>query len=97
MSRDFEGLWAVVTGAGSGIGLETARQLSAQGAHVVHVDLTRGSLVDSDVFIECDISSEDSVREAVELYRDVSEGYLDVLINNAGIGAHRTSGVEHTC
>jgi 2-keto-3-deoxy-L-fuconate dehydrogenase len=39
MSEDFKGLNAVVTGAGSGIGLAVATMLKAQGAHVFGLDL----------------------------------------------------------
>ena len=44
MSAEFEGLTAVVTGAGSGIGLAVARALHSQGARVFGLDLEEGSM-----------------------------------------------------
>ena len=44
MDLDLQGKVAVVTGAGKGIGLATARSLASEGAHVVAGSLTTGSL-----------------------------------------------------
>ena len=86
MSKDFAGLTAIVTGAGSGIGLEVARKLSDQGAKVFGFDLRAGEMGERATFIECDIANPDSVKKAFAEFTNQSKS-LDILINNAGIGA----------
>ncbi len=86
MSKDFADLTAIVTGAGSGIGLEVARKLNDQGAKVFGFDLRAGDLQDVATFIECDISNPESVKKAFAQFATQSKT-LDILINNAGIGA----------
>jgi NAD(P)-dependent dehydrogenase (short-subunit alcohol dehydrogenase family) len=86
MSNDFAGLTAVVTGAGSGIGLEVVKGLHAQGATVFGFDLKAGEMAGFATFIECDIANPDSVKSAFANFASQSKT-LDILINNAGIGA----------
>jgi len=86
ISKDFDGLTAIVTGAGSGIGLEVARKLSDQGAKVFGFDLRAGEMGALATFIECDIANPDSVKKAFAEFASQSKT-LDILINNAGIGA----------
>ena len=86
MSKDFAGLTAVVTRAGSGIGLEVVKGLHAQGATVFGFDLKAGEMAGFATFIECDISNPDSVKNAFANFSSQSKT-LDILINNAGIGA----------
>ena len=80
---------AVVTGAGSGIGLATVRRFASEGARVVAVDLDEASgraAADEvgGVFVHCDVSSEPAVEA---LFAQVSEqfGRVDIAFNNAGI------------
>jgi NAD(P)-dependent dehydrogenase (short-subunit alcohol dehydrogenase family) len=80
---------AVVTGAGSGIGLATARRFAAEGARVVVVDIAAdpGQAAADEVggtFIGCDVSSEADV-EALYARVHAEYGRVDIAFNNAGI------------
>lgn len=88
--RDFEGLKAVVTGGGSGIGAATARLLANRGAAVAVLDLDPEAAVSAGLHgFRADVSDDASVRAAVASALDTLGG-LDVLVNNAGIGAAGT-------
>ena len=89
MSEEFAGLAAVVTGGGSGIGLETARTLAARGAAVACLDLDPSAAAEPLLGITADVTDEASVRKAVDLAAERLGG-IDVLVNNAGIGAQGT-------
>ena len=82
MSTEFAGLSAVVTGAGSGIGLATAKILKERGATVYGLDLTEGVMAGIATWIQCDVGDDASVTKAFE---GISK--LDILINNAAISA----------
>ena len=83
--QPFSGLTAVVTGGASGIGLATAKMLASGGANVAALDLA--PRVESPlVGIQCDVSDEESVQAAIEAVID-RFGQLDIVVNNAGIGA----------
>jgi NAD(P)-dependent dehydrogenase (short-subunit alcohol dehydrogenase family) len=89
---DLTGRTAIVTGANSGIGLQTTKQLAAHGARVVmgcrHVDLGRTAAHalggGERICVErLDLASAASVRDFAEQW----DGPLDLLINNAGVMA----------
>ena len=89
MSDEFKGLVAVVTGAGSGIGLAAAQHFHDNGAKVYGLDLQEGSMSPYAQFITCDIGNPESVSSAfAELAKHTT--VVDVLANNAGIGATGT-------
>jgi NAD(P)-dependent dehydrogenase (short-subunit alcohol dehydrogenase family) len=80
---------AVVTGAGSGIGLATVRRFAAEGARVVCVDIDpdAGKRAAAEVggeFVAADVADETAVRD---LFDGVAarHGRVDVAFNNAGI------------
>ncbi|MDQ4040438.1 MAG: SDR family oxidoreductase [Actinomycetota bacterium] len=77
-----DGKVCVITGAASGIGLDSVELFAAEGAKVVGVDVVAGS--PGDLSFQADVSDEAAVRA---LYAGVREafGRIDVLYNNAGI------------
>jgi NAD(P)-dependent dehydrogenase (short-subunit alcohol dehydrogenase family) len=90
---DQTGRVAVVTGANSGLGLSTARELARAGAHVVLAcrNLEKGEAAKREVgagaeLEKLDLASLDSVREFAERFCGAHDG-LDLLINNAGLMA----------
>jgi 3-oxoacyl-[acyl-carrier protein] reductase len=92
---------AAVTGAGKGIGRETAIQLAKQGATVVLIGRSMASigLVEKEIkefsqsviCVECDVARQESVFAAVDTIIQ-KFGRLDILVNNAGIEADREPG-----
>jgi 2-keto-3-deoxy-L-fuconate dehydrogenase len=84
---EFTGIKAIVTGGASGIGLATARLLAGRGADVAVLDLTEppGPMYG----VRADVRDDAQVRTAVESVAGRLGG-LDVLVNNAGIGAQGT-------
>ena len=86
---------AIITGAGSGIGLETARMLHAAGMAIVGVgrDPAKLAALESTIAdpsrlatISVDIAADDAPRAIVQLALD-RFGRIDFLINNAGLGS----------
>jgi 2-keto-3-deoxy-L-fuconate dehydrogenase len=86
---EFEGLRALVTGGASGIGLAVATRLAELGASVAVLD--RDPAAERFVVVRADISDDAAVRSGVASAIEALGG-LDVLVNNAGIGAQ--GGVE---
>ena len=91
----FEGKVAILTGAGSGIGLATAKRFASEGARIVIADRkaekaqkaaeeAKGAGAPDALGIVCDVSQEDQV---IALTAKTLErwGHFHVLVNNAGI------------
>lgn len=83
---DFAGLVALVTGGASGIGLATANLLSSRGARVAALDLKPEGLPDGIMGVQADVTDDVQVKAAVDAVVE-RFGRLDVVVNNAGIGA----------
>ncbi|XP_062377522.1 retinol dehydrogenase 12 [Sardina pilchardus] len=86
----------IITGANTGIGKETARDLAKRGARIIMAcrDLERGEEAREDIMEDSgnqnvvlkklDLSSTKSIRDFAELINK-EEKRLDILINNAGV------------
>ena len=93
---NLSGKTAVVTGANSGLGLETSRWLAASGARVImtcrsqsKADTAMADIRNSHAqanldFVALDLSSLDSVRSAATALKEKTD-QLDILVNNAGV------------
>ncbi|WP_280392681.1 SDR family NAD(P)-dependent oxidoreductase, partial [Nocardia brasiliensis] len=87
---EFDGLVAVVTGGASGIGKAIADTLAAAGARVAVLDRDPGDAPPSGgINLYCDVVDDASVRDAVARVHETF-GRLDIVVNNAGIGAQGT-------
>jgi NAD(P)-dependent dehydrogenase (short-subunit alcohol dehydrogenase family) len=87
---DPKGKAAIVTGGGSGLGAETARQLAAAGAKVAVLDVNMAGAEAvakeiGGVAIHCDVSDSDAAVAAVANARE-AHGPARILMNCAGIG-----------
>jgi len=82
-------LVAVITGAGSGIGLATADAMLREGARVAALDLQPPPARPDLLPLACDVTEQSSVDAAIGA-AVAHFGGIDVLVNNAGIGAQGT-------
>ena len=89
---NLDGKTALVTGGASGLGLAATKELLAQGASVVIVDLpsSSGSTVAEELgdkvrFSPADVTVETDVRDAVEVAAGEFGG-LHIVVNCAGVG-----------
>ena len=91
MAKRFEGMVAVVTGAGGGLGRASALRLASEGAHIVVVDINAetaaevaSTLPTESISVQCDVSSEKDVErymsEALKKFKKIDLYHL-----NAGI------------
>lgn len=98
--KDFSGKLAVVTGGGTGMGRELAKQLVEQGCDVAMCDVIEENMAQTAKQCQaiapqgvtvtthvCDVSDNDQVlrfRDEVEAQH--KRGYINLLFNNAGVG-----------
>ena len=89
-----DGKIALVTGAGSGLGMAIAEGYTEYGAHVILLDIEEKPIKElaeriadeggSCFGIKCDVANSKEVKAAVELVL-TKFGQIDILVNNAGI------------
>jgi NAD(P)-dependent dehydrogenase (short-subunit alcohol dehydrogenase family) len=90
---EFEGSGVLVTGGTTGLGLQIARRFIGEGARVAITgrDERLGALAEADLgasasFLRADAADPTQVRDSVD-HALALLGRLDVLVNNAGVGA----------
>jgi NAD(P)-dependent dehydrogenase (short-subunit alcohol dehydrogenase family) len=99
--KDFAGKFAVVTGGGTGMGRELARQLVAEGCNVAMCDISSDAMAETKRLCEAqklpqglrvtthiaDVSIEDQLRRfRDEMAEQQATDKIHFLFNNAGIG-----------
>ncbi|AQQ53487.1 3-ketoacyl-ACP reductase [Planococcus lenghuensis] len=97
MAQSLKGKVAIVTGAGKGIGRATAIALAQEGVKVGLIARTEADLVQvveeiesaggTATYFAADVASQEEVENAVSRLTD-ELGSIDILINNAAMGAH---------
>jgi 2-keto-3-deoxy-L-fuconate dehydrogenase len=89
MTAEFDGLRFLITGGASGIGRAVATAALDRGAIVTVVDLDPSNAPTGAICHRADIADDASVADAVA-HAAESMGGIDIVINNAGIGAQGT-------
>ncbi|WGD37482.1 SDR family oxidoreductase [Lysinibacter sp. HNR] len=89
MNPECDGLVAIVTGGASGIGAAIAERLHRAGATVAVCDLKPEEANPAHFAVRTDIADDASVRAAITAITE-RFGRVDIVVNNAGIGAQGT-------
>jgi len=98
--KEFKGKIAVITGGGTGMGRELARQLVSEDCHGAFCDVLQDNMEETRKLCEeiaapgtrvtahaCDVSEEDQVTAFRDEVKEVHQtGHINLLFNNAGIG-----------
>ena len=89
MTTEFDELNAIVTGGASGIGAAVVRRLLSGGARVAVLDRDIATASSESFAVVADVADDASVRAAIDKVA-AEFGHIDIVINNAGIGAQGT-------
>lgn len=94
-AQRLRGKVAVVTGAGRGIGQAIVARFMAEGAQVVALDLREADAANAGatLALACNVADSASVAAAMQQAR-AHCGPIDIIVNNAGIGAAAGDGSE---
>ena len=94
-----DGASAIVTGGAGGFGEQTVRQLVAAGMKVVIADMAAdrgkalaGDLADAAVFVETDVTEEDSVKNAIGAATELAPLRVAVIVHGGSAAAARVVG-----
>ena len=87
--NDFKGLRFVVTGGASGIGYAVATAAMERGATVAVLDLDPTTAPNGAIMQRADVADDASITNAIQHVAEAMGG-IDVVVNNAGIGAQGT-------
>lgn len=99
MRRSVDKKWALVTGASSGLGVDFAERLAAEGCNLVLVarredrlnEVAAGLKARHDTTVEVVAMDLGTPNAAADLHEEVTEArgiQIDVLVNNAGFGLY---------
>lgn len=93
----------VITGAGKGIGRKGAELFAKEGAfvYILEFDETSGLDAENSIknaggkakFIQCDVSSYESVKSSFEIIGKENDGKIDILYNNASVYLNGKDGI----
>ncbi|KUH69635.1 short-chain dehydrogenase [Mycolicibacterium novocastrense] len=100
LTQRLAGKVAVITGGASGIGLASAKRMTAEGATVVigDIDPAAGKTVADDLngtFVQVDVSDPVAVDELFDTAAEM-HGSVDIAFNNAGISPPEDELIENT-
>ena len=86
---NLSGKSAFVTGGSSGIGLAISTLFKKLGARVIIADIVDCSEIANDIgvhYVNCNVSSEQSVQDSLSKAQDTVKSKLDIIVLNAGVG-----------
>ena len=103
---DLSGKNIIITGANAGLGLESAKQMAAKGAHIIALCRTidKANAAAADIgngatAVACELSDPTSIRACVETLKAMGQKF-DVILCNAGISStselDQQNGIEAT-